>query len=603
MSQGNPHAEEITFKGYDPEVVRRLFAFIRPYRVQFLLALGLMLLNSAASVAGPYLIKVAVDSGLRAGSLTVLRQTVLFYLLITLIQWVAIYLRVILMARVGQSIIFDLRARLFEHLQQLSLSFYNRFSVGRVITRVINDVGVLREFITWAVLAIARDLFNVVGIVIAMMSLNLRLSLVTFALLPLMFAATAFFKRRARQNYRQVRAAISWVNSVLAENINGVRVVQAFSRQPVNYAHYRDEVNRNNLETNLKATRFAAGFPAVIDFLGTLAIALMVWVGGTSVLGAGLGSREPITAGVLIAFILYIEKFFDPIRDLSRRYDAFQSTMAGGERIFSLLDTPPDVVDAPGALELPSIRGEVCFESVSFHYSDEESGEGDLLVLEKLDLHVPAGQTVALVGETGAGKSTLVKLVSRFHDPVEGRVLIDGYDLRQVTQASLRRQMGIVLQDPFLFNGSVEENIRFGRLEATQTEIEGAARAVGAHEFILRLRQGYATSVEEGGVLLSVGQRQLVSFARALLADPRILILDEATSSVDTQTERLIQAALARLLQGRTAFVIAHRLSTVVNADRIVVIQGGRIVEGGTHAELLASGGTYYQLYRTGFEE
>ena len=461
-----------------------------------------------------------------------------------------------------------------------------------MITRVINDVGVLREFIVWAILAVARDLFTLVGILVVMLTLNVRLSLLTFAVLPVMLGVTLIFKRKARDNYRAVRSAISWVNSVLAENINGVRVVQAFSRQEHNYAHYRDEVNRNNLDTNLRAARIASLYPSVIEFLGTLATALVVWLGGAAVLG------EQITPGILVAFVLYIERFFEPIRDLSRRYDSFQSTMAGGERIFGLLDTPIEVQDAPDAAELPVIRGEVQFEGVAFHYIDDPT-----LVLSDINLHIQPGQTVALVGETGAGKSTFVKLVSRFHDPTQGRILIDGHDLRSVTQSSLRHQMGIVLQDPFLFNGTVAENIRFGRLQASDAEVEAAARAVGAHDFIVKLRQGYNTSVEEGGVLLSVGQRQLISFARALLADPRILILDEATSSVDTQTERIIQQALARLLKGRTAFVIAHRLSTVVNADRILVIQGGQVVEQGSHAELLAAGGVYYELYRTGFEE
>ncbi len=587
-----PTTEEAMMKGYDPAVARRLAGFARPYAGHLLLALLLMLAGSAVTVLGPYLIKMALDAGLEAGSLPVLRQAVLLYAVATAIQALAIFLRVRIMARVGQSIIFDLRARLFEHIQKLSLSFFSRYSVGRLITRVINDVGVLREFIVWAILAIARDLFTLVGILAAMLAINVRLSLLTFAVLPIMLGVTILFKRQARHNYRAVRSAISWVNSVLAENINGVRVVQAFSRQEHNYIHYRDEVNRNNLDVNLRAARIAALYPSVIEFLGTLATALVVWLGGAAVLG------EQITPGILVAFVLYIERFFEPIRDLSRRYDSFQSTMAGGERIFSLLDTPVEVQDAPGAPDLPAIRGEVAFEHVSFHYSDDPA-----LVLSDIHLQVKPGQTVALVGETGAGKSTFVKLVSRFHDPTDGHILIDGQDLRSVTQNSLRRQMGIVLQDPFLFNGTVAENIRFGRLEASDAEVEAAARAVGAHDFIVRLRHGYATSVEEGGLLLSVGQRQLISFARALLADPRILILDEATSSVDTQTERIIQQALAHLLKGRTSFVIAHRLSTVVNADRILVIQGGRVVEQGTHAELLALGGVYYELYRTGFDE
>ncbi len=587
-----PPTDDIQQKGYDPNITRRLAGFAKPYTGWILLSLLLMLIGSATTVAGPYLIKIALDDGLAKGSLPALTQAVLLYLAVNLIQWAVIFVRVFIMARVSQSYIFDLRERLFAHLQRLSLSFYSRYSVGRVITRVINDVGVLREFLTWALLAIARDLFTLIGIVIVMLSMNVRLSLLTFAVLPMMIGVTILFRRRARDNYRQVRAAISWVNSVLAENINGVRVVQAFSRQARNYAHYRDEVNRNNLDTNLKAARIASAYPSAIDFLGMLATALMVWLGGAAVLG------EQVTAGVLVAFILYIDRFFEPIRDLSRRYDTFQSTMAGGERIFGLLDAPVEIQDPPDAIEMPAIRGEMRFEAVDFNYPDDPTP-----VLQGINLHVQPGETVALVGETGAGKSTLVKLISRFHDPVAGRIRIDGYDLRQVTQHSLRRQMGIVLQDPFLFNGTVAENIRFGRLDASDEEVQAAAQAVGAHEFITRQRQGYDTPVEEGGLLLSVGQRQLISFARALLADPRILILDEATSSVDTQTERVIQHALARLLHGRTSFVIAHRLSTVVNADRIVVIQDGRITEQGTHPDLLAQGGAYYRLYRTGFEE
>ena len=550
-----PPSDDIQQKGYDPNITRRLAGFARPYTGWILLSLLLMLIGSATTVAGPYLVKMALDDGLAAGSLPALSQAVLLYLAANLLQWTVIFIRVFIMARVAQSYIFDLRQRLFAHLQRLSLSFFSRYSVGRVITRVINDVGVLREFLTWALLAIARDLFTLVGIVIVMLSMNVRLSLLTFAVLPLMVGVTILFRRRARDNYRQVRAAISWVNSVLAENINAVRVVQAFSRQARNYAHYRDEVNRNNLDTNLKAARIASAYPSAIDFLGMLATALVVWLGSAAVLD------EQVTAGVLVAFILYIDRFFEPIRDLSRRYDTFQSTMAGGERIFGLLDAPVEIQDAPDAIEMPAIRGEMRFEAVDFNYADDPTP-----VLQDINLHVQPGETVALVGETGAGKSTLVKLISRFHDPVAGRILIDGYDLRQVTQHSLRRQMGIVLQDPFLFNGTVAENIRFGRLDASDEEVQAAAQAVGAHDFIVRLRQGYDTPVEEGGLLLSVGQRQLISFARALLADPRILILDEATSSVDTQTERVIQQALARLLAG--AHLLRHRPPPVHRGQR-----------------------------------
>ncbi len=585
-------SEELYDKGLDPVVFRRILQFVRPYSGRLLLAMALTLMATLSSVAGPYFVKIAIDDGLTAGNETTLRWTVLAYLGAAVLQWGFTYFRVNLMAFVGQAVIYDLRTSLFAHLQKLSLGFFSRYSVGRVITRVINDVETVRDFVTWAVLAVARDIFAIIGIVVAMLVMDVRLSLITFSVLPVMFVSTYVFRRVARVAYRKVRAAISWVNSVLAENVNGVRVVQAFSRQPHNYDNFRNYVNRYHLERALDAAWIASLFVPVVDILGAIATALVVWLGGAAVLG------ESITAGVLVAFVLYIDRFFEPIRDLFRRFDALQSTMAGSERILTLLDTPVDVQDAPDARALPRICGAVHFENVSFHYSDDPT-----LVLRQIDLDIPPGQTVALVGETGAGKTTLVKLLSRFMDPTEGRVLVDGVDLRSVTQSSLREQMGVVLQDPFLFNGSVKENIRFGRLNATDAEIESAARAVGAHDFIVHLKNGYDTSVEEGGVLLSVGQRQLLSFARALLADPRILILDEATSSVDTQTERIIQQALHTLLKGRTSFVIAHRLSTITNADLIVVIDDGRIVEQGTHQSLLEKQGIYFELYKTGFQD
>ncbi len=591
-----PPQEDVLLKSYDPRLVRRISGYFKPYLPQLLLSLVLMLANSAAAVAGPYLVERAIDGGMQAGDINALRNIVLLYCVTIVVQWLSIFLRINLMVRMGQAIIYDLRGALFAHLQRLSLSFYSRYSVGRVITRVINDVGVLREFITWTMLGVARDLFTVFGILIAMWTLNWRLSIITFIALPVMIVVTRLFRSRARDNYRKVRAAISWVNSVLAENVNGVRVVQAFSRQPHNYTFFGEQVNRNNLNASVRAAAVAAAFPASIDVLGSISIAVVVWVGGR--LALSLDPASVITPGVLVAFVLYIDRFFDPIRDLSQRYDTFQSTMAAGERIFNLLDTPVDVQDAADALTMPPIQGHVRFENVSFQYSDDPT-----LVLDGIDLDIPAGQTVALVGKTGAGKTTLIKLAARFHDPTAGRVLVDGVDLRTVTQESLRRQMGVVLQDPFLFSGTVAENIRFGRLDADDEAVRRAAEAVGADGFIQKLRYGYDTSVEEGGVVLSVGQRQLISFARALLADPRILILDEATSSIDTQTEVVIQEALKRLLKGRTALVIAHRLSTIVYADQIVVIRDGRVIEQGPHAQLMARHGVYEQLYRSGFED
>lgn len=587
-----PQLDDLPYRDYDPEITRQLLLFIKPYTGKIWLSTLYMAISSLAAVTVPYLVKVAMDSGISQNSLPSLRNTVLIFLFFQIVQWLFNYIRVNIMAEVGQSIIFDMRAKIFQHLQELSLSFFSRYSVGRIISRVINDVGVLRDFVTWTLLAVARDIFTLIGILITMLIMDWKLSLLTFTVLPIMAVVTFAFRKRARDNYRRSRMAISWVNSVLAENINAVRVVQSFSREDTNYEYFSGVVNKYNLNANLIAARLAAIFFPSVDFLGTLATALVVWVGGSALFG------DSLTPGTLVAFVLYISRFFDPIRDLSVRYDGLMTTMASGERILSLINAPVEVTDHPSATEMKPIQGEVRFENVSFHYSDDPT-----LVLKDINLHISPGETVAFVGKTGAGKTTIVKLLSRFHDVSGGHILIDDQELRSVTQESLRRQMGIVLQDPFLFSGTVRENIRFGKLDATDAEIEAAAQAVGADDFIRKLRLGYDTPVEEGGIILSVGQRQLISFARALLADPRILILDEATSSIDTQTEVMIQEALARLLQGRTAFVIAHRLSTIVNADRIVVVQDGTIVEQGKHQELLEKEGIYYQLYSLRFEE
>ena len=590
-----PDEDSIVGKAYDPKLTRRLLRYLLPYKWQVIIALAWMFFAMSAYIAGPFLIKVALDSGIAAGNLGILEQAVALYLLASIAFWIGTYFRVRTMAITGQSIIYDMRRELFEHLQRLSLGFFSRYAVGRLISRVMNDVGVLRELITWAVVAVVRDFFDLFGTLAAMFILDWRLTLLSLLVLPLMGIATEIFRRKARDNYRKVRSAVGWVNAVLNENIVGVRVVQSFSREDYNYNAFADEVNGNHLRaSNVAALTVSVFFPAV-DFIGNVALGLVIYVGGLAVLGQ-FGITTSFTAGTLVAFAMYIDRFFNPIRDLAQRYNNFQAAMASSERIFELLDTPVEVQDAPNARELPMIRGDVEFVNVGFHYSDDPTP-----ILEQINLHVQAGQTIALVGETGAGKSTLVKLVSRFYDVTDGTLMIDGIDIRTLTQNSLRRQMGVVLQDPFLFSGTIKDNIRYGSLDAPEDAIIDAAKAVGAHDFIIKLEKGYATLVGEGGAILSGGQRQLVSFARALLADPRILILDEATSSVDTQTERIIQSALERLLKDRTSFVIAHRLSTITRADKILVIEKGHIIEAGTHAELLQKRGQYFDLYTMAF--
>ncbi|TMC93792.1 MAG: ABC transporter ATP-binding protein [Chloroflexi bacterium] len=512
----------------------------------------------------------------------------LYLIIVNVLMWQAQYWQVWSMSWAGQQILYNLSSDMFTHLQSLSLSFYDRTQIGRVMSRLQSDIDVLESMLSSGLLSMLGSLVSLVGIIIAMLAMNVTLALLSFTVLPIMFVIAAFWQRFAQRSFRRTRAAISVVNATLQENISGMRVIQSLAREERNRDEF-DELNAYNRDTNLEASRIAALILPLVEVVAAMAIAITVLYGGVLV------SQGSLKVGVLVAFTLYINRFFDPIREISQQYSQLQRAGVAAERIFQILETPVEIKDKPGAEELPQIHGEVEFRDVTFGYNR------DLPVLRDFNLLMKAGQTVAIVGPTGAGKSTIAGLLARFYDIQQGAVLVDGHDVRDVTQHSLRSQIGVVLQEPFLFTGTIRDNIRYGRLEAADEEVAEAARAVGVHDLITQLPEGYDTLIRERGRNLSVGQRQLISFARALLADPRILILDEATANIDTFTELLVQQALKRLLHGRTALVIAHRLSTIKGADSIVVLQGGRIVEQGTHAELLQRNGIYASLYAMGF--
>ena len=586
--------EEALGKAYDARLMRRLLRYLSPYKWKVALAVFLLVSAAGLQIIGPWLIQMALDDAVPAGDGELLATLAIAYLVATVATFGFQYAQEIVTTWLGQSVMYDLRTEIFERLQALDLQFYDRNPVGRLMTRITSDVETLNELFSSGVVAIFGDLFTLLFIISAMLLMDWQLALVTFAVLPLVAWAAFVFRSRIRHAYRDIRVRLARINAFLHERVTGMQVVQLFNREEAD-ARELDRINQDYLESHLRSITYYALFFPVVELFTAIALALIIWYGGFAIL------QEATSVGVVTAFLLYARRFFRPIQDLSEKYNILQGAMASSERIFQLVDREPAIQDPPNPRSFgPEVRGEIEFRDVWFAYGSLESGEPDW-VLKGVSFRARPGEKLALVGHTGAGKTTIINLLMRFYDPQKGEILLDGIPIREVSQRSLRNRVGLVLQDVFLFSDDVSFNIRMGEEGISDEEVRKAAREVGAAPFIERLENEYGQPLGERGSSLSVGERQLISFARALAFDPQILILDEATSSVDSEIEEQIEAATARIMEGRTSIVIAHRLSTVQGADRILVLHQGELKEEGTHDELLAKGGLYARLHELQF--